>query len=37
VYIGVYDWGMATNSREPMKSLYAFTNTISEAEEPAKR
>jgi serine/threonine protein kinase len=31
VYIGVYDWGMATNSMEPMNSLYAFTDTIKEA------
>jgi serine/threonine protein kinase len=37
VYIGICDWDMATNSKEPMKSLYAFTDTILEAEELAKR
>jgi hypothetical protein len=37
VYIGIGNWGMTTKSTEPMKSLYAFTDTISEAEEMAKR
>jgi aminoglycoside phosphotransferase (APT) family kinase protein len=37
VYIGVCDWGMTTKSTEPMKSLYAFTDTIFEAKELAKR
>jgi hypothetical protein len=37
VYIGVCDWGMTTKSTEAMKSLYAFTDTNSEAEEMAKR
>ena len=37
VYIGVCDWGMTTKSTKPMKSLYAFTDMISEAEELAKR
>jgi serine/threonine protein kinase len=37
VYIGVCDWDMATNSTEPMKPLYAFIDTISEAEELAKK
>jgi hypothetical protein len=27
VYIGVCDWGLATKSMEPMKSLYTFSGT----------
>jgi serine/threonine protein kinase len=29
VYIGICDWGMATKSMEPMKSLYTFTDALS--------
>ena len=37
VYIGVCDWGMMTKSREPMKSLYTFTDAGKMAETLRRR
>jgi RIO-like serine/threonine protein kinase len=33
VYIGVCDWGLATKSTEPMKSLYTFRDKKSKDEK----
>jgi serine/threonine protein kinase len=37
VYIGICNWGMATKSMEPMKSLYTFTDERSKTVELARR